>query len=93
MGCLSLKFRSFSVESRLHSELRDALFASGLPFVLSTNDVPEAWKLYSGADSITRLCSDKNSSKPELLVVRRGNPALATGLSGAMAGMSGAILR
>ena len=30
-----------------HSELRDALFASGLPFVLSINDVPEAWQLYS----------------------------------------------
>ena len=25
-----------------HSELRDALFASGLPFVVSVNDVPEA---------------------------------------------------
>ena len=39
-----------------HSELRDALFASGLPFVLSINDVPEAWELYSRAGSITRLC-------------------------------------
>ena len=58
-----------------HSELRDALFASGLPFVLSINDVPEAWELYSRAGSITRLCSGKNSSKPELLVVHRGNPA------------------
>ena len=48
-----------------HSELRDALFASGLPFVLSINDVPEAWELYSRAGSITRLCSGKNSSKPE----------------------------
>ena len=34
---------------------RDALFASGLPFVLSINDVPEAWELYSWAGSITRL--------------------------------------
>ena len=47
-----------------HSELRDALFASGLPFVLSINDVP----LYSRAGSITRLCSGKNGSKPKLLV-------------------------
>ena len=30
----------------------------------------------SRAGSITRLCSGKNSSKPELLVVRRGNPAV-----------------
>ena len=30
-----------------HSELRDALFASGLPFLLSINDVPGAWELYS----------------------------------------------
>ena len=29
-----------------HSELRDTLFASGLPFVLSINNVPEAWELY-----------------------------------------------
>ena len=34
-----------------HSELRDALFASGLPFLLSINDVPEAWELYSRAGS------------------------------------------
>ena len=47
-----------------HTELRDALFASGLPFVVSVNDVPEARKLYSGADSITSLCLGKNSSKP-----------------------------
>ena len=46
-----------------HSELRDALFASGLPFLVSINDVPEAWELYSRAGSITRLCSGKNSSK------------------------------
>ena len=45
-----------------HSELRDALF--GLPFLLSINDVPEAWELYSRAGSITRLCSGKNGSKP-----------------------------
>ena len=32
-----------------HSELRDALFASSLPFVLSVNDVPEAWELSSSA--------------------------------------------
>ena len=32
-----------------HSELRDALFAGSLPFVLSINDVPEAWELYSRA--------------------------------------------
>ena len=57
-----------------HSELRDALFASGLPFLLSINDVPEAWEL---AGSITRLCSGKNSSKPELLVLHQGNPAVA----------------
>ena len=60
-----------------HSELRDALFASGLPFLVSINDVPEAWELYSRAGSITRLCSGKNSSKPELLVVHRGNPAVS----------------
>ena len=55
-----------------HTELRDALFASGLPFVLSVNDVPEG-----RADSITSLSSGKNSSKPELLVVRRGNPSMS----------------
>ena len=63
-----------------HSELRDALFASGLPFLLSINDVPEAWELYSRAGSITRLCS----GKPELLVLHQGNPAAATGLAGAI---------
>ena len=67
-----------------HTELRDALFASGLPFVVSVNDVPEAWELYSRADSITSLCSGKNSSKPELLVMHRGNPAVSTGLRGAI---------
>ena len=49
------------------SELQDALFASGLPFVLSINDVPEARELYSRADSITSLSLGKNCSKPELL--------------------------
>ena len=58
-------------------------FASGLPFVLSINNVP-AWELYSRAGSITRLCSGKNGSKPELLVVRRGTVS---------AGVGGAILR
>ena len=58
-----------------HTELRDALFASGLPFV---NDAPEARELYSRADSITSLCSGKNCSKPELLVVHRGNPTVST---------------
>ena len=83
-----------------HTELRDALFARGLPFVVSVNDVPEARELYSGADSITSLCLGKNSSKPELLVVHRagmggailcpaqdsgeGNPAPNTGLSEAI---------
>ena len=67
-----------------HSELRDALFASGLPFLVSINDVPEAWELYSRAGSITRLCSGKNSSKPELLVLHQGNPAVATGMAGAI---------
>ena len=79
-----------------HSELRDALFASGLPFLLSINDVPEAWELYSRAGSITRLCSGKNGSKPELLVVpgqsccgdriEYSNPGLTTGLSKAILG-------
>ena len=46
--------------------------------------MPEAWELYSRAGSITRLCSGKNGSKPELLVVRRGNLAVATGLSEAI---------
>ena len=67
-----------------HTELRDALFASGLPFVVSVNDVPEARELYSRADSITSLCSGKNSSKPELLVVRRGNPVASAGMGGAI---------
>ena len=67
-----------------HSELRDALFASGLPFLVSINDVPEAWEPYSRAGSITRLCSGKNSSKPKLLVVRRGNPAVSAGMGGAI---------
>ena len=75
-----------------HTELRDALFASGLPFVLSINDVPEARELYSRADSITSLSSGKNSSKPELLVVQAccqrrsgwSNPAPSPGLTGAI---------
>ena len=67
-----------------HSELRDALFASGLPFLLSINDVPEAWELYSRAGSITRLCSGKNSSKPELLVLHQGNPVCSAGMGGAI---------
>ena len=50
----------------------------------SVNDVPEARELYSGADSITSLCSGKNSSKPELLVVHRGNPVASTGMGGAI---------
>ena len=70
-----------------HSELRDALFASGLPFLLSINDVPEAWELYSRAGSITRLCSGKNSSKPELLVLHQGNP-----VSGCRSRIEAAIL-
>ena len=67
-----------------HTELQDALFASGLPFVVSVNDVPEARELYSGADSITSLRSGKNSSKPELLVMHRGIPVLATGMGEAI---------
>ena len=67
-----------------HSELRDALFASGLPFLLSINDVPEAWELYSRAGSITRLCSGKNGSKPELLVLHQGNPVCGAGMAGAI---------
>ena len=67
-----------------HTELRDALFASGLPFIVSVNDVPEARELYSGADSITSLRSGKNSSKPELLVVHRGNPVASTGMGEAI---------
>ena len=60
-----------------HTELQDALFASGLPFLVSVN-VPEARELYSGADSITSLCSGKNSSKPKLLVMHRSNPVAST---------------
>ena len=89
-----------------HTELRDALFASGLPFVVSVNDVPEARELYSGADSITSLCSGKNSSKPELLVVHRAillsaqewvkqscaQPRIDNGNPVATAALGGAIL-
>ena len=44
---------------------RDTLFASGLPFVLSINDVPEAWELYSraeaaGAASEQSCCQRRN---------------------------------
>ena len=46
--------------TRRRRHLRDALFASGLPFLVSINDVPEAWELCSRAGSITRLCSGKN---------------------------------
>ena len=31
-----------------HSELRDALFASGMPFVLIINEMPEAWSSTAG---------------------------------------------
>ena len=41
-------------------------------------------ELYSGADSIASLCLGKNSSKPELLVVHRGNPVASTGMGGAI---------
>ena len=67
-----------------HLELRDALFASGLPFLVSINDVPEAWELYSRAGAITRLCSGKNGSKPELLVVHQGNPVCGAGMGEAI---------
>ena len=63
---------------------QNALFASGLPFLVSINDVPEAWELYSRAGSITRLCSGKNGSKPELLVVHQGNPVCGAGMAGAI---------
>ena len=43
-----------------------------------------ARELYSRADSITSLCSGKNSSKPELLVVHRGNPVATAGLGEAI---------
>ena len=52
--------------------------------VLSINDVPEAWELYSRAGSITRLCSGKNGSKPELLVVHPGNPVCGAGMAEAI---------
>ena len=67
-----------------HSELQEALCASGLLFLVSINDVPEAWQLCSRAASITRLCSDKNGSKPELLVVHQGNPARGAGMGEAI---------
>ena len=52
--------------------------------LVSINDVPEAWELYSRAGSITRLCSGKNSSKPELLVVHQGNPVCGAGMAEAI---------
>ena len=80
-------------DQAFHSELRDALFASGLPFLLSINDVPEAWELYSRAGSITRLCWGKNGSKPELLVVHRGNPVCGAGMAAAMVASAGLRLQ
>ena len=53
-------------------------------FLVSINDVPEAWELYSRAGSITRLCLGKNSSKPELLVLHQGNPVRGAGMAGAI---------
>ena len=40
-----------------HTKLRDALFASGLPFVLSVNDVPEARELYSAGPTPSQACA------------------------------------
>ena len=59
-----------------HTELQDALFASGLPFVLSVNDVPRPGALQQGRLHHKPVLGQegKNSSKPELLVVHRGNP-------------------
>ena len=69
MNYYGTRRRGHDLAFHSHSELRDALFASGLPFLVSINDVPEAWELYSRAGSITRLCSGKNGSKPELLEI------------------------
>ena len=74
--------RRWGHDLAFHSELRGTLFASGL--LVSINDVPEAWELYSRADSITRLCSGKNGSKPELLVLHQGNPVCGAGMAGAI---------
>ena len=52
-----------------HLELRDTLFASGLPFVVSVNDVPEAWELYSRAEQLQARA-------------HRGNPVTSAGLWG-----------
>ena len=70
------------------------LYSTALPEFSKGLHVPEARELYSGADSITSLCSGKNSSKPELLVVRRGNPVASTGMGGAilLPQLGGAIL-
>ena len=62
--------------------LHSPFFGSGMPFVLSSTTCPRPGS-YSGADSITSLCSGKNSSKPEL-VVHRGNPVASTGMGGAI---------
>ena len=67
-----------------HSELRDALFVSGLPFLVSINDVPEAWELYSRAGSITRLRPGKNSPKPEPPAVHQGSPVCGVGVAEAI---------
>ena len=80
-----------------HSELRDA---SGLPFVLSINNVPEAWELYSRAGSIARLCSGKNSAAGAASGqssardrIEWGNPVLTTGLTETSAGAPAAVAR
>ena len=68
-----------------HSELRDALFANGLPFFVSVNDAPEARSSTAGPTP-SRACARARTvnSKPKLLVLRRGNPVASTGLSGAI---------
>ena len=65
-----------------HSELQDALFASGLLFVVSVNDVPEAQELYCRADSIT-LGQELFQAKPERRI-GGGNPVASAGLTGAI---------
>ena len=56
---------------------RQAIYADS-PYIFparSRHGLPlGAWELYSRAGSITRLCSGKNSSKPELLVVHLLRP-------------------
>ena len=66
-----------------------AFHSGGLPFVLSINDVPEAWKLYGRAGSITRLCSGKNGSKP---AAGSGNPVCGAGMAEAILRIEAAIL-